>query len=181
MRDRFPELSGLSPIRRGQPHVRRCFKGYRPLSRSARIGRIADVHPPLRSSLACLLVFAALGCTSVHDSGRRGQAPPLSRMVRTELYFGLSSRSSPVTEREFQNFLETSVTPRFPDGYTVCDAEGRWGEQGRTVKEPSRILILLHAGRDADHAKLELIRQEYRFRFDQSSVLRVDVPVRAGF
>jgi len=38
---------------------------------------------------------------------------------RTELYFGLSKSNGVVTEEEFQNFINTEVTPRFPNGLTL--------------------------------------------------------------
>lgn len=107
--------------------------------------------------------------------------PGSSAMTRTELYLGLATRSSQVSDREFQAFLDTSVTPRFPAGYTVVSAEGRWGEKNRTIKESSRVLIFLHQNTESDNAKLELIRREYKTQFDQDAVLRVDSAARAAF
>jgi hypothetical protein len=46
---------------------------------------------------------------------------------RTELFFGLSRSNGPdVTEEEFQHFIDTEVTPRFPDGLTLLSGKGQF-------------------------------------------------------
>lgn len=101
---------------------------------------------------------------------------------QTELFFGLSTPAAAppdaepgrVTDREFQEFIESEVTPRFPAGYTVVSADGHWGENGKTLKEPSKILILYRPAGSETSAKIDAIRAAYKARFHQESVLRVD-------
>ena len=59
---------------------------------------------------------------------------------RTELFFGLSRpNGSDVTEEEFQHFIDTKVTPRFPDGLTLLSGKGQfkdstWNHHPRRVE-----------------------------------------------
>jgi hypothetical protein len=106
--------------------------------------------------------------------------------ARTELFFGTAKPDGVVTEGEFRAFIDHEVTPRFPDGLTVLDAEGQFrGESGVIVKEHSFVLILLYPVEDfkASSRKINAIRQEYKKQFQQESVLRVDDPlaVRVSF
>ncbi|MHA7634327.1 DUF3574 domain-containing protein [Corallococcus sp. M7] len=95
---------------------------------------------------------------------------------QTDLYFGRNRvNNEPVTEAEFQAFVDTVVTPRFQDGLTVYDAYGQYQlESGELVHEQSKIIVLLHDGSAARSADIEAIREEYKSQFDQESVLRID-------
>jgi len=74
------------------------------------------------------------------------------------------------------------VTPRFPGGLTVCDASGQWrGSKGTVEKESTKLLILIHEATGAQEKSIEEIRAEYKRRFQQESVLRVDMAVGASF
>ena len=108
--------------------------------------------------------------------------PPLSAtntpaaLVRTELFFG---RVSPV---DWDQFLAQVVTPRFPDGLTWYDSHGQWqNPSGIVTREDSRVLILLHAPTSAKDRYVQEICAEYKARYHQQSVLRVDQPVTAAF
>ena len=111
----------------------------------------------------------------IPKGGRKGSL----RFARTELYFGTARPDGAVTEEEFQAFIDREVTSRFPGGLTVVKAEGQfWGEDGTLVKEQSYILILLYPYENFSTAtrQVEQIRNLYKDRFGQESVLRVDNP-----
>jgi hypothetical protein len=60
-------------------------------------------------------------------------------LTRTELFLGLSKPGGgTVSLDEFKAFLDAEVTPRFPGGYSVIPAEGRWRDAGTgvTLVEP---------------------------------------------
>lgn len=49
-----------------------------------------------------------------------------------------------VSEGEFQTFLDTVVTPLFPAGLTVFDAQGQFlGSSGILIREASKLLTLI--------------------------------------
>jgi hypothetical protein len=109
---------------------------------------------------------------------RRFQASPF---IRTELYFG---RNKPdggeVSRKEFDEFLSGFVTERFPDGLTVLTGRGQFlNSEGEVERERSVVLILLYpvSARNEKSVKIEEIREEYKKRFLQQSVLRVDDPL----
>lgn len=106
--------------------------------------------------------------------------------ARTELYFGSERPGPDVSRRDFAQFFDTEITPRFPDGLTMLSGRGQFREaDGTIVAETSFVLILFYPYEDRaeSSAKIEEIRRLYLAAFDQESVLRVDDPrpVLVGF
>ena len=91
------------------------------------------------------------------------------------LFMGRSSQSGEVVDdAAWAAFLSDTVTPRFPDGLTVLDAQGQWrGSDGVMLKERSKLLIILAPTGDDKMRLTEEVSDEYKRRFDQESVLRV--------
>lgn len=91
-----------------------------------------------------------------------------------------------VNEDEWDKFLSEEITPRFPQGFTSLQAIGQYQmASGVIVKENSRVIILLYPfnKRKIISRKIEQIRNIYKKRFLQESVLRLDFPqvVRVSF
>ena len=115
--------------------------------------------------------------------------PPFvgNRFARTELYFGTArgEHQPPVSEAEFQGFLDNYITPAFPDGLTLLKGLGQFrGANNVTIEEESFLVILLYpaAARRESSGKIEQIRKDYREQFGQESVLRSDFCCeRVGF
>jgi hypothetical protein len=108
------------------------------------------------------------------------------RFARTELYFGTArANTTPVTEAEFQGFLDATITPAFPDGLTLLKGLGQFrGAAGVTIEETSFLVILLYPAdaRRESSEKIEAIRRAYKEQFTQESVLRSDFCCeRVGF
>jgi hypothetical protein len=98
---------------------------------------------------------------------------------RTELYLGMSiPNGGAVSGEDWEKFLAEVVTPEFPDGFTILAGRGQYREASGTIaKEPSHVLVFLYvrSERKSAGAKIENIRREYKKRFSQESVLRVDI------
>jgi len=113
--------------------------------------------------------------------------PDSEPWVRGELYFGTTKDDgSAYTPEEFEAFLDTEITPRFPDGLTLLTGLGQWKGEGdaEVLKERSQLLIILYPLEFAaeSSAKLEEVRDLYEAEFNQFSVLRADVsPVCTSF
>ena len=96
-----------------------------------------------------------------------------SEKPTAELLFGrVADGATSVSEQEFRRFISREVSPRFPDGLTVVNANGRWtpptgAEVGR---QPKLVMIVLHGAAD-DQAKLAAIRAAYLAQYHQQSVL----------
>jgi hypothetical protein len=109
---------------------------------------------------------------------------PGASMIETRLFLGGSRPDGGlVDDAAWQAFLTEVVTPRFPEGLTVVEAKGQWLDPGTStiVREPAKVLILVHPPGVTADAAVDAVASEYKRRFDQRSVLRVDVPVRAAF
>jgi hypothetical protein len=53
--------------------------------------------------------------------------PSEQRMLVAELFFGRGiSGREPLTDAEWAEFAARTVTPNFPEGFTVFDGEGQW-------------------------------------------------------
>ena len=117
-----------------------------------------------------VLLFLASGCTSLRDLAC---APGEERSVSETLYFGTARAHGVVTAGEWEDFLRTAVTPRFPRGFTAWPASGQWqGADGAIVREGSYVLSIAHAGDDASDRSVRAIAADYKARFAQESVLR---------
>ena len=123
-----------------------------------------------------LLIGAALaalvaGCASAPTNG----CPKAGQRATAELIFGRSSEDPAhplVTEAEFSKFLNDEATPRFPDGLTVIDAQGRWrAPAGTAIHEPSEMVMIVLPGHPDDRQRLDALRDAYKRRYHQQSVL----------
>src|SRR5688500_576526 len=131
-------------------------------------GRVAAVTLALFAGGAGITsVPSALGQTDTTDTVNQGCAliaPEIEAepWLRTELFFGLSRPDgSAVTDAEWDAFLDSEITPRFPDGLTVLSGAGQWQEEDDDIiEERSKIVILLYP-REAvaeNSAEIEEIR-----------------------
>jgi hypothetical protein len=90
-----------------------------------------------------------------------------------EIVFGrVSPGARGVSEVEFARFMRQEVDPRFPDGLTVVDAQGRWTPPaGSAIHDPSKVVTIVLRGTGDERAKLEAVRTAYKRRFHQNAVL----------
>jgi len=97
-------------------------------------------------------------------------------MMRIELAFGFGGAGgADVSEEGWRAFLDTEVTPRFPDGLTVLSSAGQWrGKSGAITKEASRLLLIwVTPDRDTDR-RVEDLRAIWKRQHGQESVLRAE-------
>jgi hypothetical protein len=149
--------------------------GRRP--RRARLSRSSFLGA---GALLCALSACATS-TSVATTSQVCAAP--ERTTRHELLFGLGKPDgTAVTAAEFDQFVDQVVTPRFEQGLTVIESRGQWRyADGRTAKEPSRVLVLIDPDDAETRQDIEAIITEYRRRFQQESVGWVRSPVLVCF
>lgn len=130
-----------------------------------------------------VFLLALFSQTSFPHNGAIGPDPVAENVaekyVRTELYFGLTKPDgSTLTDVEWSEFVDEIITPRFPDGFTVVDGKGQWrNKEGKIAKENSKMFIVVYPRKTRGDAgkKIEEIRSAYKKRFDQESVMRVDI------
>jgi|SRR5579884_2738057 len=141
-------------------------------------------------TLAVLLSTLLLCLVALKPTGRAQPAPPANTMqfcggtyqMRTTLYFGLSHPSGTISESQWQIFLRDEVTPRFPDGLTVWEANGQWRRSdGHIGRERAKVLLLVHEEKPPVRAAITEIVSRYKQNFHQESVLWETAPVCAAF
>jgi hypothetical protein len=94
-----------------------------------------------------------------------------SAQLRTTLYFGLGRAKGAVSELEWQIFLRDEVTPRFPQGLTVWEAEGQWMTPRGIGRERTKVLLLVHPETTGAQEAVRAVIAHYRKAFEQESVL----------
>ena len=140
-------------------------------------------HFAVACAISAVLIIGGCRNCPVPVPNLAAPTPGETAMVRTELYFGLSTPGDgQVTEEQFNAFVAQVITPRFPDGLTIVDAIGQWREPaGHISHERSKLLIVLHEPGSAATAAIEEIRAQYKSRFNQESVMRVTSTANVAF
>jgi hypothetical protein len=108
-------------------------------------------------------------------------APPLSPMLKVELYFGMSvDGRHAVSDREWARFVAQELTTRFP-GLTVVDARGAWRKDHHEMREHSKLVIAVGKDGAVTQNHIAEVTEAYKQRFHQTSVGIVTRPVCAAF
>ena len=131
-------------------------------------------------ALAGLLTLA--GCAVPSSQPTPASSPPApytcllpseQRMLVAELFFGRRIKGrAPLTDAEWAEFAANTITPNFPDGFTVFDGAGQWRNPrtGQIARDPTKILLVA-APRTPDLARrLSALIDTYKTRFHQQSV-----------
>ena len=132
---------------------------------------------PLLACSATLFATSALASPPVCPVG-------LHRAMTAELYFGRSIQGGggEVTEGDWGQFVDDQVTPLFPDGLSVSDVYGQWrSPKGEFEREQTKALFLVLAGTAAERQSLDLVRDAYKQRFHQDSVMLVEQQACVAF
>jgi hypothetical protein len=121
--------------------------------------------------LALLPLLA--GCAAPPPAPYACLLPLEQRMLVAELFFGRGTGGrAPLSDAEWAGFAAQTITPAFPDGFTVFDGEGQWRNPrtGRIVGERTKVLLVA-AERAPDLARrLTGVIDAYKARFGQQSV-----------
>jgi hypothetical protein len=109
-------------------------------------------------------------------------APAGTRYTRTTLYFGLARPAGTITEKQWKVFVRENISPRFPQGFTIWEADGQWrSADGRINQERAKVLLLVHANSAAAREAISALVESYKKSFQQESVLWETAVVCAAF
>lgn len=96
-------------------------------------------------------------------------------VLSERLFCGLSiPGGGKVSQEELDAFIVEVVEPRFPQGFTMWRAQGRW----RGGSEETMVLEILHPLDERLARAVGEIADEYKRRFQQEAVMRVMMPAR---
>jgi hypothetical protein len=122
--------------------------------------------------IGCAALLAACSSFAPKDAASC-PLPGQDRYAVVQLFFGRDIPGrGPLTDAEWTNFVASAITPQFPDGFTVLDANGQWLDQatGKTIQEQSKVLLLA-ADPDSDlKTRIGSVVDAYRKQFHQQSV-----------
>ena len=137
----------------------------------------ANRFSPSAFIFSFLMVLLLNGCMTVrHFNGSQ-------RMIKTELYFGTALQDGTVlSTKEWQDFLDQEITPRFRSGLSVIDVSGQWMmESGEVIREKSRAVFIIHPNSEEIEKALSAIVKAYMDRYEQEAVMRVSSVARVKF
>ena len=86
----------------------------------------------MRMAMLVCLAFVLMMAAACGDADAPACPEGTDPFVEHQLFMGRSSESGEVVDdAAWAAFLGETVTPRFPDGLTVLDAQGQWRDLGR--------------------------------------------------
>jgi hypothetical protein len=103
---------------------------------------------------------------------------------RTDLFFGMNiPGGGQVSTEAWQQFTDSIISPRFPEGYTESDAWGKWRDTAtlQTIAEHTKVLTFIGKKSRSRNAILDTVIQAYIQQYKQQAVLRVDTRYKAQF
>ncbi len=93
-------------------------------------------------------------------------------MTTEHLYFGTRKPDGIVSSEEWSNFLSDTVTPKFPQGFSVWQASGQWkSAAGPIIQESSYVLDIAHEETAASNQAIMEIMNTYKKRFEQDNAV----------
>jgi hypothetical protein len=130
---------------------------------------------PAAAERGLAVLLALSGCAAPMPSAPQYSCllPAERRMLVAELFFGRGGKGrEPVSDGEWAAFAAQTITPNFPDGFTVFDGAGQWRNPrtGRIARNLTKILLVA-APRTPDLAsRLAAVIDAYKAEFHQQSV-----------
>jgi hypothetical protein len=83
-----------------------------------------------------------------------------------QLFFGRGT----VPDDAFARFAADTITPAFPDGFTLLDATGQWRGPDGISRENTKLLIVSAPDTQAFRAAIKQVEDAYKTQFHQISV-----------
>ena len=140
----------------------------------------------LRLILCSFLLLVALTGCSLQSSLIKNETNAVndSLWTKEELYFGMDiPNGGTISEEEWNTFVASEITPRFPDGITILNGLGQYRYQTGTItKEPTKIVIIFFREHVEEQEKaIDDIIGLFKQHFHQESVLKATSRVSVKF
>jgi hypothetical protein len=127
----------------------------------------------LRLGVGAALAASLAGCATAPQVA---SCPDGQQRLRTaQLFFGRNLGEKPaVSEAAFGKFVDQELTPRFPDGLTILDGGGQWrGPENKLIRESAKVVLIVLPKAGDSSERIEAVRDAYKARFHQESVLLI--------
>ena len=120
--------------------------------------------------------FLALGLAGCAIAPKPA-CPAGQAQLRTAQLFLSAKPPAKISDKDIRRFVDTEVTPRFPDGVTVVDGGGQWrGAENRLIREAAKVVMIVLPEKGDPAARVEAVRAAYRSKFRQDSVVVMPPP-----
>jgi hypothetical protein len=142
---------------------------------------------PIPAAFAATLLLAGCGGSSSAPTTAPEAAcayPGARPMLVAELAFGRNIKGGPgVSDADWAQFQQETLTRQFPDGMTVIDAVGQWTDPRakRHVSEASKFVIIVAPNTPTTLQSLRIVTDAYKRRFGQESVMVATNPSCVSF
>jgi hypothetical protein len=133
---------------------------------------VAVMHSLVRLAAGVVMALSVAACAT---APKAPSCPDGQQRLRTaQLFFGRNVGGKPgVSDSAFAKFVDEELTPRFPDGLTILDGGGQWhGPENKLIRESAKVVLIVLPKRDAGD-RIEAVRNAYKARFNQDSVLLI--------
>jgi hypothetical protein len=144
--------------------------------------RLAPLALPLLLGLSWVPEMARAerrvqGSTSA--SASRATAGPERGWLKSELYFGAQlANGNLISPVAWETFLAEVITPTFPDGLTVVQANGQMrGSDGVIRRQPTWVVVILRPGGSLEDQRIQSVINSFRSRFKGAELMHVEIPV----
>jgi len=144
--------------------------------------RLAPLALPLLLGLSWVPEMARAerrvqGSTSA--SASRAAAGPERGWLKSELYFGAQlANGNLISPVAWETFLAEVITPTFPDGLTVVQANGQMrGSDGVIRRQPTWVVVILRPGGSLEDQRIQSVINSFRSRFKGAELMHVEIPV----
>lgn len=134
---------------------------------------VMSTYAHMKVLAAAILTLALAGCATQPKPA----CPVGQSELRTAQLFLSAKPPAKISDNDIRKFVDTEVTPRFPDGVTVVDGGGQWrGDENRMIREAAKVVMIVLPENGDPVAKVEQVRTAYRARFKQDSVVLLPPP-----
>jgi Protein of unknown function (DUF3574) len=144
-------------------------------------------------SAAALVLTLLWGCAAVRETSSDRSIPSPAKacllnaeqpMLVAQLFFGQAIRGrARLSDAEWAEFVARTITPNFPDGFTIFDGTGQWGNPrtGQIAREATKILLVATKEISYVVPRLSAVIDAYKAEFRQQSVGVITYKACAAF
>ena len=128
----------------------------------------------MKRAILLLFIAATLAALACSGSETAITCDDGDAWIEYQLFMGRNSgEAEVVTDEAWREFLAEEVTPRFPDGLTVLDANGQWrgDDDDEILRERSKVLLILAPPGNDARDNIDEVADAYTSQFRQDSVL----------
>lgn len=134
----------------------------------------------IKTFLALAFLLLSWACTQSEEPSAPATINE-DRWQKTELYFGQTMNGQTIPDSLWQDFRTSALSKNF-SGFTEIPTRGFWTDDtGNELFENSKMILYVHPLTAKEDSLIEVVRETYKSRFNQQSVLRVDVEATVSF